>query len=286
MPIPSRPLAASELLAILQRTEPHTLIAAGATCDPGRVAVRALPPDPRCGAAALFGIRAPAGSCSVGASFVGRATLDGRAAGDVRVDVVVHRDGAVESTVGPAGPCGSGGAGGAVAPPGPVERGADGRIVDALHRVLGLASPGRPPALDRLVVGLWMDRIVGGLADGARPTWARVAAVHPSLIDDADPAPPRVPPSPEVLAGLTGAVTAGASWGALRRSAVAGRLRVPELDPAEASWMDATLFARWTVESFPPPPVVLAALRDRGAVDAADRVRAALRLLPSTTGLA
>jgi hypothetical protein len=50
--------------------------------------------------------------------------------------------------------------------------------------------------------------------------------------------------------------------------------------------MDPILFARWTVESFPPPTTVLTVLRDRGAADAAAGVEAVLRSLPSCARLA
>lgn len=267
----------AHVLEILRGLDPFVLLAYRSGRGRGEVSVHQLVPDPRGGAAALFGIRAPVGSSVVGASFLGveRSTEDGAAGAEVRIDVTVGRGGVVRSTVrhaatgDPVRPMDDGGP-------------TDGRVVDALHRVLGVPSPGGPPPLEELLTGLWMLQVaplIDRTPPGRGPGWADVAALHPEA-----PAgtrrPGAVPASAESLAEATVALTAGESWERLRRSAAAGRFDAPELDPADAAWMDTTLFARWMVESFPPTDRVLGALRSRGAHGAADGIESVLRLLP------
>ena len=52
------------------------------------------------------------------------------------------------------------------------------------------------------------------------------------------------------------------------------------LDPDEAAWMDATMFARWMVESFPSRQQVLGRLERHGPTAASRGVREVLDRIP------
>jgi len=275
----------------------HTLLALGILADlvPGSVVAlhldhhgrpildgRDLPGDGRCGGAGLFTLVAPPGSLLVGVTFVGTPST-----GDpTRIDVVVsaagtvgaqvHRDGGVEEVAAPAG----------------------GVVVDALHRMLGLATPGPTPPLTDLVVGMWLHQVLTCCTGDRVPTWSDVAwaAVEPttrvergtSLRDSTELTRPTgcgggIPPSEEAIAAEMVELADGASWDDLRRAAAIGRMRAPQLDPEEADWMDATMFARWMIESFPSPSAVTELLQSVGASDVADRIRSVLRRLERGT---
>ena len=62
-------------------------------------------------------------------------------------------------------------------------------------------------------------------------------------------------------------------------AAVVGRLAAPELDAHEAEWMDATMFGRWMVDSFPSFDALSRRLHDVGAPDAALRIAGVLSRL-------
>jgi hypothetical protein len=252
--------------------------------------VRELPSDPRCGGAGLFGIDAPERSVLVGVSFEGTSGPTGTAtdvpldppdpaAGDAetaRVDVVVTADGDVHSRIHDH-----------EQPPPSERRPARGILVDALHRCLGLPAPGDPPPLTELVARMWLHEFLRRWDGDQIPTWADAALAHVDPAGDDGPvrigAPGRgLPPSPEALAASMQRLADEADWNDLRRAAAIGRMAAPDLDPHEAGWMDATMFARWMVDSFPPPLRAVGLLRRAGAPEAADRVREVLdRLDPS-----
>lgn len=268
---------ASAALGIVRGLDPYVLLALTPLDDEVEVAVRALPGDDRCGAAMLLCLLAPPGATAVAASFVGSAgphrhrRADG---GGHRIDVAVDRRGSVTSTLRPLLPDGTPGddePAPATAP--------EGLVVDALHRTLELPSPGRPPPLTELLTAMWMMCVTTLLLGHERPTWARVAALHPAI----DPAPGRtdgVPPSPETLAAATRRLAAdGTTWERLRRATVTGRFPAPELTSTEAAWMDHTMYARWYTQSFPSAGFVADRLRAADAAEAASRVEQVARLL-------
>ena len=271
---------ATRTLDLLGTLEPGLLVALRPTPDADVVAVRPLAPDARCGGAGLFGLAAPAGSVTAGCSFLGHAAPwpppgvdadDGTVLdhGPVeRVDVVVARDGRVLSRMhrrppGARDPVTTD----AVGPAGGV-------VVDALHRVLGLPSPGRPPPVEALMGILWLQDLVAAATRGIHLSWADAVELHPR-----PPAVGHVLPSPEALAQAARALVGDVSWDRLRRFAAERPTGVVDLSPAELAWMDATCFARWVLESFPPPDQGLAVLERGGAGTAARGVRSVLARL-------
>ncbi|MFZ4517018.1 MAG: hypothetical protein ACOYOP_01420 [Microthrixaceae bacterium] len=272
-------------LGIVRGLDPYVLLALTPFDEEVEVAVRPLPPDDRCGAAMLLGLEAPPGATTVAASFVGstaeRPAGQGEHTGQRhRIDVAVDRWGEVASSLRLLRADGT---------PGDDEPAAaatpEGLVVDALHRVLDLPSPGDPPALTELVTAMWTMCMTSHLLGAAAPTWAEVAALHPAgdesvgdgLPDGADTA---VPPSPEALAAATRRLTAdGTTWERLRRATVIGRFPAPELSPEEAAWMDHTMYGRWYVQSYPSAEFVAGRLRSCGATAAASGVEQVARLL-------
>lgn len=265
--------AALQLLAELEPASVITLLPESS----GRLllGIRDLPPDPRCAGAGLFGLEVPVPCSLVGLSFTGETghTGDGGpadAAGPVRVDAVVTSSGRVHSQIHRSD-----------GEPSPVEGQAGGVVVDALHRVLGLPSPGEAPPLIAMVVGLWFHQVLRLLGDGRRPSWADVAAAHLAPAHGAPTGIGRLPPSEEVVAESMQELADEADWESLRSAAAIGRMAAPELAPDEAGWMDTTMFARWMVDSFPTAGTVLSRLADAGAHDVVDRVHNVLdRLEP------
>jgi hypothetical protein len=269
-------------LGLLGHLDPGVLLAL--TPVPGGevdVSVRAVAADHRCGGAGLFGITAPHGAAVAGCSFHARTDddvddhphddRDDEGHGpDRRLDVLVAHDGRVLSQV--HDPDGT-----VTALAGP----AAGVVVDALHRVLGLPSPGAPPPLETLVGALWIGDLLArvGPDPGDGPTWADAVRLHPCSVG-----PSVVLPSPEALAASTRTLVAEVSWERLRRAAASGRGAVPDLSPDEADWMDDTFFARWVLESFPPPGVSVALLEAVGAAGAAAGVRSVLERLGVDVG--
>jgi hypothetical protein len=276
--------AAARTLDLLGTLEPGLLVALRPTPgDADVVAVHALAPDARCGGAGLFGLAAPAGSVAAGCSFRGHAVtspppggLPGPAGDDgaiERVDVVVARDGRVLSRShrrrpGAREPV----AADAIGPAGGV-------VVDALHRVLGLPSPGLPPPVEVLVGTLWLQDLVTAAARNGHLSWADAVDLHPR-----PPLVGQVLPSPEALAQAARTLVGDVSWERLRRFAAQRPAGVVDLSPDEVAWMDATCFARWVLESFPSPDQGRAALEWHGAGPAADGVRSVLARLDVPLG--
>ncbi len=236
------------LLGLTAALEPFTLLAALAGPnghpDDGRVALRSLRPDPRCAAASLFGVLAPPGTLAVAVGVLGTARPLGTAVTDpvtagpigtqLRIDVVVHRDGTVrhrtrgtdgsnESVVDDEVPC-------------------SGLLVDALHLALGMPSPGACPPVTGLALGLWSSRLLH-VPDGTIRTWRDAVALLP--------APTTGPPTPAAVAGACRRFDRERGWAGLRADIAAGRTEVPDLSPAEAEWLDTTAFARWCVQTLP-----------------------------------
>ncbi len=289
---PDRRADAPTALGIVRDLDPYVLLALTSLGDEVEVAVRPLPHDHRCGAAMLLRLDAPPGASTVAASFVGATTSgrdhhdaregdqegDRKGDPDHRIDVAVDRWGTITSAVRPLGDDGT---------TGDVEPGSgaapEGLVIDALHRTLGLPSPGGPPALTELVTAMWMTCVGTRLLGRPAPTWASVAELHPAV----DPPPlgrpggrSGIPPSPEALAAATRRVAAdGTTWERLRLATVAGRFPAPDLTPEEAAWMDHTMYARWYVQSCPTAASVARRLRAAGAGEAASRVEHVARLL-------
>jgi len=284
------------VLDVLSQLDSSTVL----TVLPGKrgsvhIGVRVLPPDPRCAGAGLFGMDLSDGCQLAAVSFSGSCSAppdgpggtDVRVDGsgghhesgdhdwpggrewpgghDVRVDALVTATGEIHSQVHhPEGPA-------------PVSGRAGGVVVDALHRVLGIPVPGQAPPLLDLVTGMWFHEVMRLIDSGSGLGWADVAAAH--LQPDSRSTPSLPPASEEVVAASIRRLADDACWERLRMAAVVGRLAAPELDAHEAEWMDATMFGRWMVDSFPSFDALSRRLHDVGAPDAALRIAGVLSRL-------
>lgn len=237
-----------------------------------------LPHDERAIAAGLFTMRAEPGWTAVAATFSGRARHpdSGRVAGHADGAVVVDRLGGVASMLRvdnlPVTPMPEGG---------PV----GGLTVDALHRMLGLPSPGEPPHPALLSLALWCELLLQHGAQGDTTTWADAVALHPGRPGRSGPGGPggrdsqgdgaahrSVDASIETVAEATMRAEDDLSWARMHRRACAGH-GAPDLSIEEVRWMDPTLYARWLLGSFPDPVLTAEVLR------ANDGERAAAGLL-------
>jgi hypothetical protein len=216
--------------------------------------VAPLPHDDRAGAAGLFGMRAGPGWCAVAMSFAGRARHldDGHVIGRAGGLLVVDRDGGVASRLHVDGD-----------DPlldEPLDPGhPQGLTVDALHRILGLPSPGRPPATPLVTLALWSQLVIVHTLEHECLSWARAVALHPGhphahhgghggahLL----PEPPDVGASVETVVEATLRTEGELDWARLHRRACRGRPLV-DLSAQEAAWMDPTLVARWMLGGLP-----------------------------------
>lgn len=227
--------------------------------------VAPIPPDPRAGAAGLFGIEAPPEWSAVGAAFPGRAR--DLHTGDVLHDaataaVVVTRGGDMASNLRTDG----------VHPMMPLELGDDGYgnatglVVDALHRILGLPCPGVPPAPLELALSMWSHELLGILVEAGTVSWAQAVAAHPG-----DPGGGSIGPSDEMLVEALIRLAEGFSWEHMHARAVAGRDPAGDLSTHEAAWMDTTLFSRWVLSSIASPHAIEGLLWSRGSGETAER---------------
>ncbi len=280
-------LSAEELIDLVGRLEPCCLLADLGPCRAGtsprgrrELAVRRLSPDPRCGAASMFGVTVPDHCCGVAVTMVGtlgtalghlpidsteHPSLSGRLDTAVRLDLAVVRTGTTRVRVTEVGPDGPG------ATVLDDERG-DGMLVDALHRVLGVATRGPAPSFAELVLGIWSRHLLLHLDRHGPISWRDAATLHPAAVQRGD-----TPPSAEVLASACARVRDDVDWERIRSDTAAGRCAAPELAAAEAAWMDAPMFGRWCVESYPPPSLAERQLRSSGS-SALDGFREVIRL--------
>ena len=155
----------------------------------------------------------------------------------------------------------------------------DGLVVDALHRALGLDSPGESVPAEQLVLAIWAHLVLGRLLQHGTIGWAQVLALHPG-----DPGPGPVGPSIEMLVEATTRASIGFDWANLRRRAALGSWPAADLDPDEAAWMDDTLFSRWMTSALPGTDQTSAVLDQHGCHDVADRMRRVAAAVAASVG--
>lgn len=155
----------------------------------------------------------------------------------------------------------------------------EGRIPDLCRRALQLPTRAEPTSSARLHALRWLDAVaVAALRAPGKLTWSDVLARHPALADGT--AVPDLPRGQQIgpidLAVRAARHAADWTWERSRRACAERRWHIQGLTAQHAAWMDAGVFARWALASF-PPPVELAGLVGHllpGTVDA--RLRAVL----------
>jgi hypothetical protein len=128
---------------------------------------------------------------------------------------------------------------------------AEGRVIDALRRTLGLPTP--PPERDtaELLAVLWIDNLLAAADAGASLGWPDAAALHPAMRvlaaegQDIDV---------EHVTMIARVATAAWSWENLRIQSLQENW-LSDLVPAPlAEWMDEGMFSRWLLADLPPVP--------------------------------
>ena len=173
----------------------------------------------------------------------------------VRVIVVVDRHGLIgaRTTLGD-GPVLEGGCRG-------------GRLLDALHRCLGLPTDPPPVSSAAMIGDLWLAAVVAdGERRGRRLDWTEVTALHPATQALADHG--HALSRAEVDAVIRVAPRAW-TWERLQADTVSGGGLSDLVAPDIASWMDTGMFARWTLQLSGDPRALwgrAASILDREAV--------------------
>lgn len=235
-----------------------------------------LPEDDRAGAAGLFGMRAAGSWCAVAAMFAGRARhLETSAVvGAASALVVVDRAGDIASMLRVDGqPVGGHDDG-----PGHVV----GLIIDALHRMLGLPSPGDAPPAPLMALAVWSQLLILHTIERGSTSWAEAVAMHPG-----DPGGRRrdrhIDASVETVVEATLRTDGDLSWDRMHRRACAGHGPL-DLSVDEAAWMDPTLYGRWVIGGLPDPEMAADTLVAHGDERTAECVLAVGRAVADRVG--
>lgn len=260
----------SSLVEATRQLPGFSMVGFAARSDPPEAEVGSLPFDQRSPAAGLFGLRASRSWYAVGVTLEGVARMlePADAIGDVSTGLVVTRDGQIGSFISRAG------AGEDVAEDEIVGTDGvhpDGLVVDAMHRMLGLPSPGDPPDPSEMVMSLWLDDILTVLAVERRIDWAQMVRIHP-VVHGQTAEETLIPPSDEMLVEATARSREYVDWGRVHRRASRSEASTAGLTPEEVRWMDPTMFARWSLSLLPGVPAVVRALSDLGCHYEADRL--------------
>lgn len=131
----------------------------------------------------------------------------------------------------------------------------EGVVLDILRRAAGAPTPPPPVSAVPLHLAAWagMVQLAADLQEqGEIPrhllTWSEVLALHPALVPSMSPVGFDCPAAESAVRRSAGE----ADWEALRLQAAAGPGDSPGRIPPEwASWMDAGMFARWTLAGLP-----------------------------------
>jgi hypothetical protein len=119
---------------------------------------------------------------------------------------------------------------------------AEGRVIDALRRTLGLPTPTAEQTTADLLAILWLEALLAAADSGAILGWPAAAGLHPAMrvlaAEGHDIAP-------EHFTMIARVATAAWSWENLRLQAVQERWMDHLIPPGLARWMDEGMFARW-----------------------------------------
>lgn len=144
-----------------------------------------------------------------------------------------------------------------------------GSIVDALHRVLGLPSPGNAPSAAHTALELWYFQLVDLCLSDACPSWSEAVLIHPGAPCARDD--PAVDLSVETVVEATLRAHGSLSWPKLHHHALRGS-GPPHLSHEEIAWMDPTFYGRWVLGSLPGRHVAVEMLSAGGQELTAQRV--------------
>lgn len=301
-PTTSRQLpTAGQLLELCDELPPFSIAGFEVSKRKINVHVASVPPDERCGSAGLFGVRAPRSWLGVGIKIGGTARrLDsGQGQGTAVSAVALTRNGEMASYLEIDGERFT-----EVAPPLTMaeDKGIwvdgiqpdhnsssdldndevvdigrpQGVIVDSLHRILGLPSPGPEISTPAMATSLWLNDVLTILFIKGSIDWTEAAMAHPLIGQH-----PIIPPSVEMVVEATCRASELVNWERLRNNAIAKGDESAGLTPDEMRWMDSTMFSRWIISSFPDPEDVVETMIELGCIETAERVAEVIQEIAS-----
>ena len=144
-----------------------------------------------------------------------------------------------------------------------------GLLVDCLHRLMGLATPGSPPDPVDIALGIWAQAMLERLFDHGDLSWTDAVELHPGQPGGTSAPSGSVSPSIETLVEATFRSTDDWDWARVHRRARHGSVRARST-PGEAAWMDTAMYGRWVMSHLADPLGVADLLdsHDFGAVAA------------------
>ncbi len=256
-------LDAERLLTTVGEVPPCTIAGLEPTEEALLIHLAPIPDDPRGMLAGLFEFVAPRSWQAVAVCVEGRADAPEDQDADVDIRALLTRtgelctridgdDGREQLPATTSHPSST--AAGAPGPPGPPS----GLLVDCLHRVMGLATPGTPPDPVDVALGIWSQALLEHLFARGDLRWDDAVSLHPGAPGSITPASSsptsggRVTPSVETLVEATFRSTDDWDWARVHRRARHGSIRAA-LTPGEAAWMDTTMYGRWVVSHLADP---------------------------------
>ncbi len=270
-------LGAAELLDILGRLPAQSVAGVDPTDDALQVYLSPIGDDPRGTVAGLFGLTAPPSWQAVAVCAGAHGPLgeldhdDGLDVdGDVEIRALLTRTGELCTRV--TAPGGDG-----VEQLGAGDARPTGLLVDTMHRILGLPTPGEPPDPTDVALGIWAQSLLVALFEDGDLAWTDAVTMHPG----AAVGPRRVPhrratgvvASIETLVEATFRATDDWDWRRIHRRASSGSAGA-ELSAREAAWMDTTMYGRWVVSHLADPIGVAELLDSQDFGDVAAGLRA------------
>jgi len=125
---------------------------------------------------------------------------------------------------------------------------AEGRVIDALRRGLGLPTPPAEEGTADLLAILWLEDLLAAADSGTILGWPAAAGLHPAMrvlaAEGHDIAP-------EHFTMIARVATAAWSWENLRLQAAQEDWMGHLIPSALAGWMDEGMFARWLLGEVP-----------------------------------
>ncbi len=141
---------------------------------------------------------------------------------------------------------------------------AEGLVVDACRRVLGLSTPPPREGIAHTVHLLWLDALVRVAGDPpARPRdWSGLAELHPLVALAPEARTAVVPPlsgagesamavEPHAARASLEPMAACVGWQGLRRHPILASIVGRQLTPREVAWFDDGMFSRWLPSLLP-----------------------------------
>lgn len=267
---------AARLLDALGDLPPSTVVGLEPTDDELALHLAPIPDDERGAVAGLFGLVAPPEWHAVAVSLDGWSEEHGPADDEpeVRIRALLTRSGQLSTQVDDH----SGTETLSVSvPDGNDGEAPGGLLVDCLHRVLGLDSPGSPPDAVDVALRTWAQSILLGHLGRIEFDWTQAVLLHPGSPRAEAPgplgAPADITPSIETLIEATFRSTDDWDWGRVHRRARSGSMP-GDLAMEEAMWMDTTMYARWLTSHLADPLGVAKVLDHAGSIEVATGLRA------------